>query len=367
MQVQNLSLDKLKKIERMNNLLLNALEQMAITRHIENYKDMSREDLLIALLKSNPSHTELLKIDDSNKEIRETKKLFNNLRNNFSREEIKKHREKFHKKEWLYNYLKGKDSLKTKEKSVLKNIERYFKKLKKDLNKIKIYKYNSTHDIRNVFNEIIKENYYEPIVIKSAFDGSYIEYESRGDNDDNLSLEEYFNIIRLYLRDMINNHKTNGEWKIQLVMKINFIFSLDDNEFRVIYTKSDNVEIMSRTETSDAINELFKSFFRRYQEELKTKMRGSSFTFERVNSLYYHLHKISLNRGGSYIDSPESLKNKAVKINPVALNHEEIGSNPQRKTKIKPFINTYHWKKFDHMTGKNLNKIIRQLLLIYFL
>ena len=88
MQMQNLSLDKLKKIKRMNNLSLSALEQMAITRHMENYKDMSREDLLIALLKSNPSHTELLKIDDSNKEIRETKKLFNNLRNNFSRKEI---------------------------------------------------------------------------------------------------------------------------------------------------------------------------------------------------------------------------------------------------------------------------------------
>ena len=53
---------------------------------IKNYKDISREDLLIALLKSNPSHTELPKIDDSTTEISETKKLFNNLRNNFSRE-----------------------------------------------------------------------------------------------------------------------------------------------------------------------------------------------------------------------------------------------------------------------------------------
>ena len=112
MQMQNLSLDKLKKIERMNNLLLNALEQMAIARHIKNYKDMLREDLLIALLKSNPSHTELLKIDDSNTEIGETKKLFNNLRNNFSREEIKKHRKKFHKKEKVYNYLKEKEQKK---------------------------------------------------------------------------------------------------------------------------------------------------------------------------------------------------------------------------------------------------------------
>ena len=58
---------------------------------------MSREDLLIALLKSNQSHTELLKMDDSNSEIREAKKLFNNLRNNFSRKEIKK-RKNFIKK-----------------------------------------------------------------------------------------------------------------------------------------------------------------------------------------------------------------------------------------------------------------------------
>ena len=225
---------------------------------------MLKEDLLIALLKFNQSHTELLKSDDSNTEIGETKKLFNNLRNNFSREEIKKRREKLHKKERVYNYLKGKDSL-TREKRVLKNIERYFKKLKKDLNKIKIYEYNITHDICNLFNEITKEDYYEPIEIKSAFDGSYIQYESRGDNDDdNLSLEEYLDIIRPYLRDMINNHKAQGEWKIQLVMKIKFISSLDDDEFREMYTKSDNVEIMSGTETSDVINELFKSFFRRY-------------------------------------------------------------------------------------------------------
>ena len=158
---------------------------------------------------------------------------------------------------------------------MLKNIERYFKKLKKDLNKIKIYKYNINHDISNLFNEIAKENYFEPMEIRSALDGNYIEYESRGDNDDNLSLEEYLNIIRLYLRDMINNHKANGKWKIQLVMKIKFISSVDDNEFRVMYTKSDNVEIMSCIGTSDAINELFESFFRRYQEGLQIKMSGN--------------------------------------------------------------------------------------------
>ena len=174
---------------------------------------MSKEDLLIVLLKSDQSYTELLKIDNSNTEIGETKKLFNDLRNNFLREEIKKHREKIHKKDQVCNNLKEieqKNSLMTKEKRVLKNIVKYFKKLKEDLNKIKKYQYNITSDIRYLFNEISKKDYYKPIEIKSVFEGNYIEYESRGDNDDNLLLEKYLNIIRPYLRDMIDNHKAHS-------------------------------------------------------------------------------------------------------------------------------------------------------------
>ena len=129
---------------------------------------------------------------------------------------------------------------------MLKNIENYFTELKKDLNKIKRYQYNITHDIRNLLNEISKEDYYKPIEIKSALEGNYIEYESRWDNNDNLSLEEYLNIIRPYLKYMIDNHKAHSEWKIQLVMKINFISSLGTDEFREMHTKSDNIEIMNK-------------------------------------------------------------------------------------------------------------------------
>ena len=84
-KMQNLSLNELEKIERMNNLSLNELNQIAIARNIKNYMNMSREDLLIALLKSNQSHTEIRKSNYSNKEIEETKKIFNELRNNFSK------------------------------------------------------------------------------------------------------------------------------------------------------------------------------------------------------------------------------------------------------------------------------------------
>ena len=46
-------------------------------------------------------------------------------------------------------------------------------------------------------------------------------------------------------------------------------------------------------------------------------MRGSEFTFDSVDLLYYNLKKMSLNRIKSpYIDSPEWLKNKKSAINP---------------------------------------------------
>ena len=61
---------------------------------------------------------------------------------------------------------------------------------------------------------------------------------------------------------------------------------------------------------------LIKSFFQKYQEELEESMRGSEFAFDSVDLLYYHLQKISLDRSGSYIDSPKWLKNKKATINP---------------------------------------------------
>ena len=83
MKIQNLSLNDLEKIERMNNFSLDELNQMAITRNIKTYLNMPRKDLLIALLKSNQDHAELQKSKYNNKEIEETKKTFNELRNNF--------------------------------------------------------------------------------------------------------------------------------------------------------------------------------------------------------------------------------------------------------------------------------------------
>ena len=74
--------------------------------------------------------------------------------------------------------------------------------------------YKGIKEVKYLFNEINEEDYYEPIKIKHSFDDNYIEYESRGNTDNNLSLAEYLNIIRPYLRDMIDNHKAYSERKI---------------------------------------------------------------------------------------------------------------------------------------------------------
>ena len=104
------------------------------------------------------------------------------------------------------------------------------------------------------------------IIARGAFNSSYIQYQSKGDKGKNLSMKEYLNMIRPYLSDIINDHKTRGlvryhsgnktwveetpsEWKIQLTMTINFISFKDSNETRTMHTKSNTVEIMMGNET----------------------------------------------------------------------------------------------------------------------
>ena len=68
--------------------------------------------------------------------------------------------------------------------------------------------------------------------------------------------EVYLNKIRPYLKDIINNLKKSGTWKIQLKIAINFIYSKDDEE-HVMHLKSDNIEIMINDKKDEAIEELF--------------------------------------------------------------------------------------------------------------
>ena len=156
---------------------------------------------------------------------------------------------------------------------MLKNIDKYLKNFKKDLEKFQKYQHNIPYSLDYLFNELDELDYYKPKDVKSAFNGNYVLYESKRDKYNKLALYEYFDIIRPYLKDMIDNYKARGEWKIQLSMRIIFVSFTDPNKTREMHTKSDNITIMSDIETEDAINELFNTFLRRYQGGLETKMK----------------------------------------------------------------------------------------------
>ena len=66
-----------------------------------------------------------------------------------------------------------------------------------------------------------------------------------------------------------------------------------------------------------SLKNFFKSLLQRYQKRLEESMKVSEFVFDSVGLLEYKLNKISLNRGGSYIDSPKWLKKTTkLTINP---------------------------------------------------
>ena len=65
------------------------------------------------------------------------------------------------------------------------------------------------------------------------------------------SFEEDLEKIRPYFGDMIDRFKKLGEWKIQLIMNVNFISSKDSDDKQLMYFKSDNIEIMIRNETNE--------------------------------------------------------------------------------------------------------------------
>ena len=136
--------------------------------------------------------------------------------------------------------------------------------------------------------------------------------------------------------------------------------SKDTDEEHVMHPKSDNKWITINDK------ELFESLLSKYQIGLEAAIKRSSFDFDHVGLLYYKSHKINLNRGGSYIDSPVWIKNKKDTINQknndnkcfqyaatLALNHKEIRIHSKRISKIKSFMDKYNWKEINFSSGKN--------------
>ena len=310
--------------------------------NIKNHKRKSNNELL-QTIKENKA----LKQHKNKERIDSIREDFKNLSYKLSKSELKDI------KSTLYTIEKTK-KISTKKASEYKRIL--------ELDKYKDYddfEYEVIKDIENLFTTTIDKDYYEPKLVNSSYKNKYVQYESKGDRI--LSIPEYFSLIEKYLRELIDEYKDQGEWKLQLTAEIKFIsFKPGSDEIRIMYVRSDNEEFMSGDDTNEIIKLLFQSFIQRYEESLQNKLKESDFEFDGINFLYYDFNKTSIYRGGTYIDSPKWLRDKKSTINPknkdnkcfqyaatLALNLDNIDKSSQRISKIKPFIENYNWKDIE--------------------
>ena len=174
-------------------------------------------------------------------------------------------------------------------------------------------------------------------------------------------------MIKPYLNGLINENKaikTFNEWKILINMHVKFISSNDTGEIRTVFVWSDNEETRLGDETDNIVKSI-NPFLNNYQREELILRNESSFVFESVDLLSYHIHKTTLNSGSSYINSPEWIASKKAIIDPknshdkcfkysivVALNHKEFKSHPERLSNTHHFFSyKYNWEGIECPAG----------------
>ena len=85
-----------------------------------------------------------------------------------------------------------------------------------------------------------------------------MEYKSNSNENSSLSLDEYLNKIKPYLRTIIIDLQNSDTWKIQLTIAINFIPSRDTEEEHVMHSNSNSIKFTSYNDANEVVNELFR-------------------------------------------------------------------------------------------------------------
>ena len=315
------------------NLSLNELKLIAKHRNISHYENKSAKDLIKALRGSKP------KLGTKKNKLKKIKEDLYNLRCEFSKKEADKYRKLFY---GIKNYRHFSEVELEETRKNFNELEKSlnFKKPCNNINSVHYYdhgndkepdvedagddKYRKIGSVRRLFEQF-NRNYYKPKAIDRGFAGevnNYIKYMSKRDKDEKLSPEEYHNMTRPYLRDLINKHKpveelnnnnnnnTNnnnnnnnpecGEWKIISRMYINCTSTTSFNETRTMHPKSKQVQVYMGSDTENVIDALFNTLLQNFQCIQETSNeRGSEFILDSVEVLEYKFHKIDTIRAES--------------------------------------------------------------------
>ena len=209
-KIQNISKNDLSRAEKLQNKSIHKLRGVASLRRIKNYDNLTKEDLIISLLKSESNRMERNymkyfnnstiddtyddKIKDKINDIRMILSRLGNIVND--RKKIKKD---------LYE-IEKKQNLSDNEKE---KIYDHLVKLVNTLDKKEEHKHNDHNDLdcsgirelENLFGDIDNDdNYYEPVLVRSSFKNNYKYYESRGDKrQKKLSVKQFLYMIMSHI------------------------------------------------------------------------------------------------------------------------------------------------------------------------
>ena len=223
-------------------------------RHIMDYQNKSNDSLYKIFKKQSENKK---RIDNIREDLKD-------LSHKLSKSELKNIKTNLYKKEKTKKISSNKTSkyLDELDKKILK-LDEY-----RDYDD---YEYKGIKNIKDLFKASINKDHYKPKLVNSGYNNNYVEYESRGGRI--LSIREYLTLIEIYLRELIDKYKNEGEWKVQLSAEINFIsLKPGSDETRAMYTRSDNEEFISGDDTNEIIKLLFESFLQRFEENLQNKV-----------------------------------------------------------------------------------------------
>ena len=167
----------------------NIIELLTKMRDINDYKSKS-SDRLHEIFKKQSKNKE--RIDNIREDLKD-------LSYKLSKSELKEIKTN------LYNIEKRKKNSPKKTTKYLDELDNKILKLEK-YHDYDDHEYKGIKDIKDLFKPSIDKDYYKPVLVKSGYNNSYVQYESKGDKI--LSIQEYLALIEKYL-----NHSLNSFYK----------------------------------------------------------------------------------------------------------------------------------------------------------
>ena len=142
----------------------------------------------------------------------------------------------------------------------------------------------SKDGIRRLFNV------FKPKKTDDDVDGrrnNYIEYTNEKHDYNNLSPEEYLDVSRPYLKDLVNDYSQSGEWKIQLVILNRCVSSTNFEETRFVCSANNNIEIFRRSDKDEVIDKLFDTLLQDFKKHKKHHLKEEANLFLKmlINSI----------------------------------------------------------------------------------